>query len=236
LSKMILATRHVATRPLDRFANYFVNYLDDWFYVNSNIVTGAQSYLRNVKVYSCTDRYWAWLLQTKENKMAVGDPGEYAVLPSLRSIDAISIPPVGVHRITGQRYLIPPEARESWHKNTFPAKFAREFAKYDALIFVYKPDRWARKLAYREMLGVDKRRFELAKSYTIAEAPYRVCAHECLHLLQKITGSEMPQWNPESSSDPALVFFDAFIDQMTLPIFEQLYLRRNEPQVDQIDL
>lgn len=237
MTETILSQRYSTARPLDLFAQQFVRFLDDYAYINYNVETNSEKYLKSIKVYNTSDRFWTWLLDTRERKMAVGDPGEYSSPPSRETIDAISIPPVAVHRTTAQRYLIPPEAREAWHRNTYPAHLAHEFAKYDALIFMHKPDRWAKALTREKMApAASKEDFEWAKAHTIAEAPYKACAHECLHLIQKITGGEMPQWDPASGTDPVEELFDEFLDQITLPVFEQLYVNSPSPQADKIDL
>ncbi len=237
MNETIQTERYSTARPLDQFAKDFLGFLDDWFYINDDIKTGAGKYLNRVKVFDTSDRFWAWLLETRQARMAEGSPGEYSSPPPRENIDGMSIPPVAKHRTTGQLYFVPAEAREAWHRNTYPARLAHEFAKYDALIFMHKPDRWAKALTREKMApAASKEDFEWAKAYTIAEAPYKACAHECLHLIQKITGGEMPQWDPASDTDPVEELFDEFLDQITLPVFKQLYVDSPGPQADKIDL
>ena len=237
MNETILTVRYTTARSLDLFAQQFVQFLDDYAYINYDVETNCEKYLGSIKVFNTSDRFWVWLLDARERKMAVGDPCEYNSPPSRETIDAISIPPVAKHKTTGQLYLIPAEAREAWHQNTYPAHLAHEFANYDALIFLHKTDRWARALTRDKMpRATSEEDFEAAKRHVIEEAPYKATAHECLHLVQKITGGEMPQWNPANSPDPVERLFDTFVDQMTLPVFEQLYVHSLGPQADEIDL
>jgi hypothetical protein len=237
LNETVQTLRYCTIRPLDQFAKHFLGFLDDWFYINDNIETGAGKYLNRVKVFDTSDRFWAWLLETRETRMAEGSPGEYSSPQPRQNIDGMSIPPVAKHRTTGQLYFIPVEAREAWHRNTYPARLAHEFANYDALIFLHKTDRWARALTREKMdTTASEEDFQAAKRHVIEEAPFKATAHECLHLLQKITGGEMPEWDPAGDADPVEPLFDQFIDQLTLPIFEHLYVKCPGPQVDKIDL
>jgi hypothetical protein len=229
--------RKFTPRPLDQFAKHFITYATDWCYINYDIRLPVEEYLQTVKVYETTDRFWAWLLKVRKERMVDGSPSEYSCPQPQENIDGMSIPPVGKDRATGQMYYIPPEAREAWHLNMFPLNLAHEFAQYDGLVFIYKPDRWARKFLHEKMApDTSEEVFQWAKSLTIAEAPYRVTAHECVHLLQKISGGTMPTWDPATDVDPAEQLFDQFLDEITLPAFVQLYLNRDGPLADKLDI
>jgi hypothetical protein len=235
MNETVQTERYSAARPLDQFAKHFLGFLDDWFYINDNMEIDTERYLNTVKVYDTTDRFWGWLLEARDKKMLDGSPGEYSRPQPRENIDGMSIPPVAKHRTTGQLYFIPAEAREAWHRNTYPAHLAHEFANYDALIFLHKTDRWARALTREKMdTTASEEDFEVAKRHVIEEAPFKATAHECLHLIQHITGGEMPRWDP-AGPDPVEPLFDRFIDQLTLPVFERLYLNHNGPQADRID-
>jgi hypothetical protein len=231
LNQTVLTT----VRPLDLFARNFLHYLEDYCYVQYEIRVETDRYLDNVKVFNCTDRFWHWLLDLRATKMAVGDPNEYHQTPQRDSIDGLSIPPVGIHRITGQRYFIPPDGREEWHRNTFPAPLAHRFAEYAALIFLYRPERWAQQLQPKMFPQTTPEQFTAAKTYTVKHAAYRACAHECLHLVQKVAGGTMPEWDPATDLDPVERLYEEYLDQITHPIFQALYLH-DQPQADIIDL
>ena len=231
MNQTILTT----VRPLDLFARNFLRYLDDYCYVQYEIRVETDRYLDNVKVFNCTARFWNWLLDLRTTKMAIGDPNEYCKPPPRESIDGLSIPPVGVHRTTGQRYLIPAEGREEWHRNTFPAPLAHRFAQYGALIFLYRPERWAFGFRHETLPQVTKAQFDLAKALMIQHAPYRAVAHESLHLVQKVVGGSMPEWDPATDLDPVERLYDEYLDQITHPVFQALYLR-DKTQADIIDL
>jgi hypothetical protein len=230
-----LKTVLVTVRPLDLFAKNFLRFLDDYCYIQYDIKVQTDTYLDNVKVFNCTDRFWNWLLDLRITKMAVGDPKEYCRPTPRESIDGLSIPPVGIHRTTGQRYLIPPDRREEWHRNTFPAPLAHRFAEYTALIFLYRPERWAQQLQPKMFPQATPEQFTAAKTYTVKHAGWRACAHECLHLVQKVAGGTMPEWDPATDLDPVERLYDEYLDQVTHPVFEALYLR-DQFQADVIDL
>lgn len=222
-------------RPLDLFAKNFLRFIDDYCFIEHGIRLETDKYLSNVKVFNCTDKFWNYLLDLRATKMEIGDPNEYERPPQRDSINGLSLSSIGVHRVTGQRYLIPPEGREQWHRNTFSPPLARQFAQYDALIFLHRPERWAMQLKPENAPHATRAQFQAAKAYTIQHAPYDVTAHECLHLTQKITGGTMPRWDPTKDLDPAERLYDEYLDQLTHPVFEALYLRQGT-QADELDL
>jgi hypothetical protein len=77
--------------------------------------------------------------------------------------------------------------------------------------------------------------FTAAKTHTVKHASFKACAHECLHLVQKVTGGTMPEWDPATDLDPAERLYEEYLDQITHPVFEALYLH-DQPQADVIDL
>jgi len=226
-------------RPLDEFAQRFLRHLDHLAYTKLGTMTDIESYVKTIKVFNCSDRFWELLLETRSKRMITGSPSEYRTNQPEENIEGLSFSAIGQHRTTGQRYWVPPEDRESWFRTIFPERFAHEFAPYDALVFLYKPDRWARKLSRERLAPTSSTEdFERAKVLTIAMAPYRVCAHECLHVVQLVIGGSMPTWNPTDpkAPDPAERLFDNFTSRMTLPIFEHRFVHRDGPQMDDIDV
>jgi hypothetical protein len=119
----------------------------------------------------------------------------------------------------------------------FSAQFAHEFAPYDALIFLYKPERWAKAFTReRNAPWMTQKDFEEAKAEDIEVASYRVCAHECLHLIEMVLGISMPTWNPAKDSDPVEKYFQRFVLSVTLAAFEDTYIRHDGPRSDEVDL
>jgi hypothetical protein len=233
----VQAEEYCTARPLDKFAKSFLTFLDDWFYVQDGIQLEIDKYLKTVKVFECTDRFWNRFLDLRETKMWTGDTGEYDNAPPRENIDGVSIPPVAVDRNTRQLYLIPREIRVDWHSNTFPMHFARRFAEYDGLIFLYHPERWDQNLTPAMLPQATRAQFDEFKAYRITHAKHRTVAHECLHLCQRIWGGKMPRWNPATDLDPVERLFDEYLGQLTLAVFDQLYLPNNgEAAADQIDL
>jgi hypothetical protein len=233
LNVSVQTGRFATARPLDQFAQQFVQFLDDNFYIQYGVKVDSKTFLQSIKVLNCSEPFWRWLLATRETKMAEGSPLEYNDSPSRSTIAGLSMSAVSKHRTTKQEFWIPREAREAWLRNIFPNPLAHELAPYDGLIFLYKPDRWATKLNRMIDPSVSTEDFELAKWLTIATAPYIVTAHECLHLVLRMVGGEMPTWNPASSPDPVDDLFFEYLSGITLPVFELLYLR-NSPQADDI--
>jgi hypothetical protein len=133
---------------------------------------------------------------------------------------------VGTNKVTGEKTLIPQEHRPKVpFLREFPVDLARELAAYDALIFL----RTSGFDAPSTPQTTDN--MEIAK----ATYPFQVVAHECLHIVQVLTGMKMETWNPESGqSDPVTQFFFEFFARMTRDGFVNRYLRHAGR--DEIDL
>jgi hypothetical protein len=228
--------RFAAARPLDRFAQQFTQYLVDCIFVEYGVSANSHQYLKDIKVLNCTEKFWAWLLDTKASKMIDGSPNEYDTPQSRDSISGLSLPAIGRHRTTHQLTYIPKQAREDWLSNLFPTTLAHDLAPFDALIFIYKTDRWAIQVTRAIAAEVKSKEIEYAKWLTVAAAPYSVVAHECLHLVLRLVGGTMPTWNPTCTADPVDDLYFNYLEQITLPKFVQLYLQPPEPQADEIDL
>jgi hypothetical protein len=236
LTVTIQTRQFAATRPLDKFAKQFVQFLDDRFYVQYGVSADSHRYLQSIKVLDCSNRFWEWLLNARDSKMSEGSPFEYDTPQTRESITGLSMPAIGKHRTTNQHFWMPKDTRASWLSNIFPSAIAHALAPYDALIFLYRTDRWATKLTHAIDPSVRNEEFKLAKRLTVATAPYLVTAHESLHLVLRLVGGEMPTWNPSNTPDPVDDIFFEYLDQITLPTFARLYLHYDEPQADRIDL
>jgi len=234
-------------RPLDEFARDFLGYvitessLSDAVYVGTGIKLGPifKENVGTLKVFSSTDRFWEMLMDaTDDNKIAAGSPHEYTGNQPRENRDGFLVSPILTERVTRKHFWIPPEDREGWLQSLFSGEVAHKLASYGAIILLHKPERWAKEYTRERNMpwARTQKEFEEAKAQAIEVASHRVCAHECLHLVQLVVGTEMPEWDPATSADPVEEYFQNFVRRTTAPVFEKLYVSRNNRQVDEIDL
>jgi len=226
LSKKVgKATMRYHSTGFDEFAHAFLAFLSDPIYIE----TGVKLESMSVKVLWCTDRFWSHLWEKRATTVD-GSPDEY---PREKTVEDWwkadgykATLAFGTDRITGEKILIPQEDRPKVpFLREFPVDLARELAAYDALIF----------LRTSGFKGPSTPHPTNNEELTDAIYPFEIIAHECLHIVQDLTGTNMEAWNPESGqSDPVTQPFFRFIDHMTTDGFVARYLRHTDR--DEIDL
>ena len=191
----VTSLRYEASRPMDKFACKFFRYIADYYAANNPHVR-LDDYVKHMKVFRCTTRFWnedLWTIYALADTPINGHKvtheewarktgnriNVFCITPALRT-DRDS---------SGRPIYLPPEDRHL-ALHGLRSETVRKLISYDALIFLH-PSNW------EPLLPCERKDDRLAK----ALEPYHVCARQCVRIGQMITENMPGQYLGSLSND-----------------------------------